>query len=62
MDFISKTNFGHLLPTRKDFMRHPIESSSRFVEVYKMHMEHTSQMYQQQRLKKAWKCWEAHHT
>ncbi|EUC50232.1 hypothetical protein COCMIDRAFT_1186 [Bipolaris oryzae ATCC 44560] len=53
MDFISKTSFAHLLPTRKDFMRHPIESSSRFVEVYKMHMEHTSQMYQQQRLKKA---------
>ncbi|KAI4643262.1 uncharacterized protein J4E78_009988 [Alternaria triticimaculans] len=53
MDFISKTVFGHLLPSRKDFLRHPFESSSRFIEVYKMHMEQTSQQYQQQRLKKA---------
>jgi hypothetical protein len=53
MDFISKTIYGHLIPTRKDFLRHPFESSSRFIEVYKMHMEQTSQQYQQQRLKKA---------
>lgn len=53
MDFISKTVFAHLLPTRKDFVHHPIESTSRFIDVYKMHIEHTSQEYQQQRLKKA---------
>ena len=53
MDFISKTVFGHLLPTRKDFVRHPFESTSRFIEVYKMHMAQTSQQYQQQRLQKA---------
>ena len=53
MDFISKTIFGNLLPTRKDFIHHPIESTRRFIEVYKMHIAHTSQQYQQQRLKKA---------
>lgn len=53
MDFISKTVYAALLPTRKDFLRHPIESSSRFVDVYKMHMEQTSQQYSEQRLKKA---------
>ncbi|KAL1791837.1 hypothetical protein ACET3X_009588 [Alternaria dauci] len=53
MDFMAKTIYGHLVPTRKDFFRHPIESSSRFIEVYKMHMEHISQQIQQQRLRQA---------
>lgn len=53
MDFMSKTIYSALVPSRKDFLRHPFESTSRFIEVYKMHMEHTSQLYSQQRLKKA---------
>jgi hypothetical protein len=53
MDFMSKTIYANLVPTRKDFFRHPFESASRFVEVYKMHVEQTSQLYAQQRLKKA---------
>ncbi|KAJ4367274.1 hypothetical protein N0V83_006855 [Neocucurbitaria cava] len=53
MDFISKTIYVSLIPSRKDFLHHPIESSRRFVEVYKMHMEQTSQQYSEQRLKKA---------
>jgi hypothetical protein len=53
MDFLSKTIYQELLPTRKDFLHHPYESSRRFIEVYKMHMETTSQLYTQQRLKKA---------
>jgi hypothetical protein len=35
------------------FLRHPFESTGRFIEVYKMHMQQTSELYQQQRLKKA---------
>ncbi|KAF1938342.1 hypothetical protein EJ02DRAFT_383934 [Clathrospora elynae] len=53
MDFLSRTVYAALLPNRKDFLHHPLQSARRFVEVYKMHMEQTSQMYQQQRLKKA---------
>lgn len=53
LDFMAKTIYAELVPTRKDFLRHPIQSTRRFVEVYRMHMEQTSQMYAQQRLKKA---------
>ena len=53
MDFISKTVYANLVPDRKDFFRHPIQSTRRFIEVYKMHMEQTSQQYSEQRLKKA---------
>ncbi|CBX92528.1 hypothetical protein IAQ61_006077 [Plenodomus lingam] len=53
LDFISKTIYADLLPTRKEFARHPIQSMNRFIEVYRMHMQQTSQQYQQQRLKKA---------
>ncbi|CAE7010103.1 hypothetical protein CFE70_001842 [Pyrenophora teres f. teres 0-1] len=53
LDFITKTIYAHLLPSRKDFLHHPFQSTSRFIEVYKMHMAQTSQEYQQQRLKKA---------
>ena len=52
MDFISKTPYTALLPTQKEFFRHPFESSSRFIDVYKMHMEHTSEVATQRRLKK----------
>ncbi|KAJ4987962.1 hypothetical protein SVAN01_06537 [Stagonosporopsis vannaccii] len=53
MDFISKTIYADLLPERREFLRHPIQTSKRFIEVYKMHMAHTSQVYSEQRLKKA---------
>ncbi|KAI8936483.1 hypothetical protein NX059_006888 [Plenodomus lindquistii] len=53
LDFKSKTVYAELLPSRKDFVRHPFQSTGRFVEVYRMHVAQTSQQYQQQRLKKA---------
>lgn len=52
MDFMSKTIYGELVPSRKDFLRHPYESTKRFIETYKMHIEHQSQLSAQQRLKK----------
>jgi hypothetical protein len=52
MDFMLKTIYAELVPTRKDFLRHPIESGSRFVEVYRMHIAHQSQLSAEQRLKK----------
>jgi hypothetical protein len=52
MDFMSKTIYGELVPSKKDFLRHPFESTSRFIEVYKMHIEHITQVAQEQRLKK----------
>jgi hypothetical protein len=53
MDFVSKTIYTALLPTQKDYLHHPIESTRRFIEVYKMHVAQTSQVAEQQRLKKA---------
>ena len=53
MDFISKTVYAHLLPDRREFLRYPIQASTRFIEVYKMHMAQTSAQYSEQRLKKA---------
>lgn len=53
MDFISKTIYADLLPDRREFLRHPIQTTKRFIEVYKMHMAQTSQVYSEQRLKKA---------
>lgn len=53
LDFTTKTIYNDLLPTRKDFLHAPFTSSSRFIEVYKMHIEHTSQVAKEQRLKKA---------
>lgn len=52
MDFMSKTIYGELIPSRKEFFRHPWESSSRFIEVYKMHVAHQTQVVQEKRLKK----------
>lgn len=52
MDFMSKTVYADLVPTRKDFLRHPYDSFNRFLEVYKMHMEQLSQVYTAQRLRK----------
>ena len=53
MDFIHSTIFGDLLPSRKDFLHHPIVSTKRFLQVYKIHVAHNTQVYTQQRLKKA---------
>ena len=50
---MSKTVYASLVPTRKEFLHHPIHSTRRFIEVYKMHMAQTSQQYSMQRLKKA---------
>ena len=53
MDFISKTIYADLLPDRREFLRHAVETSKRFVAVYKMHMAQTSAQYSEQRLRKA---------
>ncbi|KAF1974962.1 hypothetical protein BU23DRAFT_530682 [Bimuria novae-zelandiae CBS 107.79] len=52
MDFMSKTIYAELVPSRKEFLRHPFESGSRFVEVYKMHIAHQTALVQEKRLKK----------
>ncbi|KAF9740837.1 hypothetical protein PMIN06_004750 [Paraphaeosphaeria minitans] len=52
MDFMSKTIYGELVPTRKEFFRHPFETTNRFIEVYKMHVAHQTQNVQEKRLKK----------
>jgi hypothetical protein len=52
MDFMSKTIYAELVPTRKDFLHHPIGSSGRFIEVYKMHIAQQSQLAADQRMKK----------
>ena len=52
MDFMSKTIYGELVPTRKEFFRHPIETTRRFIEVYKMHALQQTQLVVAMRLKK----------
>lgn len=53
MDFMSKTIYGELVPTRKEFFRHPIQSTRTFIDVYKMHIAHQSALLDEKRLKKA---------
>ncbi|KAL5113752.1 hypothetical protein ACEQ8H_008364 [Pleosporales sp. CAS-2024a] len=53
IEWVSSTIYKHLLPTRKDFWHHPYETTKRVMEVYKMHMIHTTAMCTQERLKKA---------
>ncbi|KAF2706648.1 hypothetical protein K504DRAFT_459054 [Pleomassaria siparia CBS 279.74] len=53
MDFVSKTIYGDLLPTQKDYMRHPISSVRRFLQVYTMHMEKVTQDAHEIRMKRA---------
>ncbi|PVI08428.1 hypothetical protein DM02DRAFT_510131 [Periconia macrospinosa] len=52
MDFMAKTIYADLLPNRKDFFRHPIQSTRRSIEVYRMHILHQSQVTAEKRLKK----------
>lgn len=52
MDFMSKTVYTELVPTRKDFYMHPIQSAGRFIEVYQMHIAQTTAEAQERRLKK----------
>ncbi|KAF2638005.1 hypothetical protein P280DRAFT_471657 [Massarina eburnea CBS 473.64] len=52
MDFMAKTIYADLLPARKDFFRHPWESSNRAIEVYKMHMVQQTQEGADRRLRK----------
>lgn len=53
MDFMHKTIYADLVPSRREFVSHPVQSTKRFIEVYRMHMMQTTELYQQQRLKKA---------
>jgi len=48
-----KTIYADLVPSRREFVSHPVQSTKRFIEVYRMHMMQTTELYQQQRLKKA---------
>ena len=41
-DFIDKTTFRELLPTKEDWKLHPIKSFKRFWSVYKLHIEQRS--------------------
>jgi hypothetical protein len=52
MDFMHKTIYKQLLPDKKEWFRHPIASFFRFLEVYKMHMEHQGQIVEAIQLKK----------
>ncbi|KAF2869994.1 hypothetical protein BDV95DRAFT_678170 [Massariosphaeria phaeospora] len=52
MELMHKTIYAELFPTKREFLRHPMQSSSRFIEVYKMHVMHTSQLTAERRLKK----------
>ncbi|KAH8727571.1 hypothetical protein GQ44DRAFT_748315 [Phaeosphaeriaceae sp. PMI808] len=53
MEFVNSTEYSDLLPTRKEFMHAPYESTRRWIEVYKMHVEQKTQLYTEQRLRKA---------
>ena len=52
MDFVSKTIYLELIPSKKDFYMHPIQSTRRFIEVYQMHIIHTTQEAQELRMKR----------
>jgi hypothetical protein len=52
MDFMSKTIYANLVPSRKDFYMHPWTSTKRFIEVYQMHIMQTTQEVQDKRLRK----------
>lgn len=52
MDFVHTTIYKELLPTWDDYKAHPIQSSQRFIEVYKMHQEHVSEVCKEQQNKK----------
>jgi hypothetical protein len=53
MDFMAKTIYAELVPSKKDFTHHPFSSTKRFVEVYRMHIMHQSQVTADMRMKKA---------
>ncbi|KAF2189451.1 hypothetical protein K469DRAFT_561913 [Zopfia rhizophila CBS 207.26] len=52
IDFVSKTPYRDLIPTKKDLIHHPFETTSRFIDIYKMHVEYMSQQTYQRRMKK----------
>ncbi|KAF2264483.1 hypothetical protein CC78DRAFT_568199 [Lojkania enalia] len=52
MDFMHKTIYGEMIPSTKEFLRHPIASTSRFIEIYKMQKAYDNEVYSQQRLRK----------
>ncbi|KAF2651936.1 hypothetical protein K491DRAFT_605987 [Lophiostoma macrostomum CBS 122681] len=52
MDLMHKTVYAELFPTKKEFFRAPLDSSKRFIEVYKMHVEQQTQVVHEIRMKK----------
>lgn len=47
-----KTIYAEQFPSKKDFFRHPVETTSRFVDVYRMHVAYETELSQQKRLAK----------
>jgi hypothetical protein len=52
MDFYHKTIYKDMLPEGKDYLRHPITSVRRFLDVYVLHMEHTGKLADERRMKR----------
>lgn len=51
LDFYHKTVYQDLLPSKKDFWEHPIETTRQIATVYKMHLAFTTQEVMQNMLK-----------
>ncbi|OCK87273.1 uncharacterized protein K441DRAFT_623398 [Cenococcum geophilum 1.58] len=52
INFTQTTPYGDLLPSRSDFLSHPFASTSKFIEVYKMHTVYISAQTAERRKKK----------
>ncbi|KAF2746423.1 hypothetical protein M011DRAFT_468517 [Sporormia fimetaria CBS 119925] len=50
--FKNKTHFMHLLPEGKEFFTHPIATTKRFFEVYKLHSDQETREYYAMQAKK----------
>lgn len=52
MDFMHKCIYKEMLPTKKEWTRHPWASFRSFVDIYKMHMEDQSRIAEAVQLRK----------
>ncbi|ORY13709.1 hypothetical protein BCR34DRAFT_561570 [Clohesyomyces aquaticus] len=52
IDYVNKTPYYDLIPAKKEFIREPMATTRRFIEVYQMHVAHTSQLAYDKRMKK----------
>jgi hypothetical protein len=51
MDFYHKTVYKDLVPSKKDFLYHPVDAFTRFIAVYKMDVAYNTQLTVQKMLK-----------